>query len=111
MDTQDGWDKAKNLKLKHMEKAKGISHDSGIKEISQSSLDPKEEKLDECSTMGQAQEFKGKAHEVIGPLRQKLDRKCKGVATPSMQGLTKDTQQKKKPSLKKIARQVAQHQS
>ena len=110
-DTQDGWDKAENLNLKRMEKTKGISRDSSIKEISQSSLNPKEEKLDEHSTVGQVQEIKGKAHEATSPLRQKLERKCKGVATPFVQGPTKDTQQKKKPSLKKIARQVAQHQT
>ena len=109
MNTQDGWDKAENLNLKRMEKAKGISRDSSIKEIPQSSLDPRKEKLDEHSTVGQAQEIKGKAHKATSPLRQKLNRKCKGVATPSVQGPTKDTQQKKKPSLKKIARQVAQH--
>nr|POE53005.1 hypothetical protein CFP56_06866 [Quercus suber] len=95
-DTQDGWDKAENLKLKCMEKAKWSSRDSGIKEISKSSLDPKEDKLDECSTVGQTQELKGKAHEVINPQRQKLDRKCKGVATPYGKRPTRDTQQQKK---------------
>nr|XP_023875245.1 uncharacterized protein LOC111987738 [Quercus suber] len=110
-DMQDGWDKGENLNLKSMEKAKGSSRDSGIKEISKSSLDPKEDKLDECSSVGQAQELKGKAHEITSPQRQKLDRKCKGVATPSVKGPTSDTQQKKKPSLKKIARQAAQHQT
>nr|POF27285.1 e3 ubiquitin-protein ligase mib2 [Quercus suber] len=110
-DTQVGWDKTESLNLKVMEEAKGTSRDCGRKETSHSSLAPKEGSLDECSIVGLMQEFKGKAHEATSPLRQKLDCKCKGVATPPVQGPTKDNKQKKKPSLKKIARQVAQHQS
>ncbi|XP_023881250.1 uncharacterized protein LOC111993660 [Quercus suber] len=103
-DTQVGWDKTESLNLKVMEKAKGTSRDCGRKETSHSSLAPKEGSLDECSTVGHMQEFKGKAHEATSPLRQKLDCTCKGVATPPVQGPTKDNKQKKKPSLKKIAR-------
>nr|POE86900.1 hypothetical protein CFP56_24891 [Quercus suber] len=108
-DTQVRWDKTESLNLKVMEEAKGTSRDCGRKETSHSSLAPKKGSLDECSIVGHMQEFKGKAHEATSPLRQKLDRKCKEVATPPVQGPTKDNKQKKKPSLKKIARQVAQH--
>nr|POE84650.1 hypothetical protein CFP56_67401 [Quercus suber] len=108
---QDGWDKAENLNLKRIEKAKGISRDSGVRMIFQSSQDPKEDKMDKCFIVGQAQELKGKAHEVTSPLRQKLDCKFKVEATPSMHSPTKGTQPKKKQSLKKIAKQVAHHQT
>ena len=106
-----GWDKDENLNLKHIEKAKGISRDSGIRMIFQSYQDPIKDKMDECSVVGQVQELKGKAHEATSPLRQKLDHKCKFKATPSVHGPTKGTQPKKKQSLKKIARQVTYHQT
>ena len=110
-DNQDGWDKAKNLNLKCIEKEKGISHDKGVRMIFQSTQDPTNYKMDDCSIVGQAQESKGKAHEVTSLLRQKLERKCKVEATSSVHGPTKGTRPKKKQSLKQIARQVAHHQS
>lgn len=61
--------------------------------------------------MGQTKQSTGKAHKVTSPLRQNVERKCKSEATPIVHGLTKGFQQRKKPSLKQIARQVAQHQT
>lgn len=61
--------------------------------------------------VGQTQKSNANAHEVTSPLRQKLECKCKAETTHSVHDPTKDTQSRKNPNLKQIARQMAQHQT
>ena len=72
-ENQDGWDRAG--KLKRNQKAKENPRDQQEKMIFGSSQDPKKDKRDACSIVGQPQLSNSKAQEVTSPLRPKLERK------------------------------------